>query len=785
MDKYITASHWGVGVFDPNDPNQIAPHPFDIQSSQINENILPSLAGDARVLFPSVRSGWLNRLGGNPDDCERGQDSYVRVSWETILNILHQELNRVIRNFGNESIFAGSYGWASAGRFHHAQTQLKRFLNLIGGFVRSEGNYSYNAALALMPHIVSNFRWMVTQTTRWRVIAENSKLVVMFGGVPLRNTQVSDGGIGSHRLPSQLELCVEKGVKFINISPLRSDASESINAEWLPINPGTDVALMLGLAHTIISNNLHDLKFLADYTCGFEKVHSYLLGRDDGEPKTAEWASQICGISSDRIRDLALEMANNRTMITCAAGLQRADFGEQPLWMTITLASILGQIGLPGGGFGIGYGVNGNIGVMERPFPWGNLSQGTNPVELFIPVAMITEMLMNPNGKYEYNGQTLTFPDVRLIWWAGGNPFHHHQDLNQLHAAFQKPETIIVNEFNWTATARHADIVLPVATPQERNDICAGNSDCILVPMHKFVDPPEEARAEYEIYSELAERFGIKEKFTENRSEEEWLQKIWNETREFALEKGLNLPNWDEFKNSDGKILEDPSPNQVLLADFRQNPTDNPLSTPSGQIEIFSEKIASFGYDDCPGHATWIPPRGISDDSVKQFPLALISGQPGTRLHSQFDNGAYSKSKKIQDREPILINPIDAKKRSISDGDVVEVFNQRGSCLAGAKITKEIKEGVVFLWTGAWYDPDYDSPQNRDRHGNPNVLTHDLRTSKLSQGTAAHSAFVEIKRLDSELPKIKVFNQPNYITIKFDKKLTEIFNSQTNSCKSV
>ena len=121
---------------------------------------------------------------------------------------------------------------------------------------------------------------------------------------------------------------------------------------------------------------------------------------------------------------------------------------------------------------------------------------------------------------------------------------------------------------------------MPVATPQERNDICAGNSDCILVPMHKFVDPPEEARAEYEIFSELAERFGIKEKFTENRSEEEWLQKIWNETREFALEKGLNLPNWDEFKNSDGKILEDPSPNQVLLADFRQNPTDNPLSTP-------------------------------------------------------------------------------------------------------------------------------------------------------------------------------------------------------------
>ena len=768
MDKLVTANHWGPGIYDPKFPDRISPHPLDSQPSEIQDNVLSSLKGDARVLYPSVRHGWLKKLNGESDTGERGKDSYVRVTWDKLLNLIYQELTRVISEFGNESIFAGSYGWASAGRFHHAQTQLKRFLNLIGGFVRSEGNYSYHAALTLFPHILADFRWLITQSTRWQVIAENSDLVVMFGGVPLRNTQVSDGGIGSHRLPEVLEKCSDRDVRFVNISPLKSDSLDSINAEWLPIKPGTDVALMMGLAHTIISESLHDIEFLTRYTCGFDTVQSYLLGESDSIPKTAEWASLICGIDAEKIEELAVNMAKSRTMITCVAGLQRADFGEQPLWMTVTLAAILGQIGLPGGGFGIGYGVNGNIGVMERPFRWGGLSQGINPIKQFIPVAMITEMLLNPLGNFEYNGQTLTFPDARLIWWAGGNPFHHHQNLNQLHKAFQTPETIIVNEFNWTATARHADIVIPVATPQERNDICAGNSDCILTPMHKLVDPPGEARTEYEIYSELAELFGKSEQFTENRSESQWLQKIWKDTQKFAREGGHNLPDWNEFNNSEGIVLEDPSPEQVMLAKFRENPIENKLPTPSGRIELFSEKIAKFNYDDCPGHATWIPPRGLTDNSVKQYPLALVSGQPGTRLHSQLDNGNFSRSQKIKGREPILINPTNAKSRDISTGDLVEVYNQRGCCLAGARVTEDICIGSVFLWTGAWYDPDYESPQHRDRHGNPNVLTHDLRTSKLSQGPAAHSAFVEIRRFDSTPPDITVFNQPDYVSYEKD-----------------
>ena len=766
-ETLTTASHWGPATVRTENGKIVAVdgHPLDPAPSPINRNIGSSLNGSARVLYPSVRKSWLDR-GPEAKAGERGRDPFVRVGWAQALDLIAGELTRVRDRHGNGSIFAGSYGWASAGRFHHAQSQLKRFLNTLGGFVRSDGNYSYNAALVLMPHIVANYRWMIAQMTRWTVIAEHSDLVVMFGGMPLRNTQVSDGGVGAHRLPDRLKACAEAGVRFVNVSPLRSDTPEVLNAEWMAPRPGTDTALMMGLAHTLLTEGLHDRAFLDRYTVGFDRVAAYLTGRSDGVPKNADWAERQCGVPAGRIRALAREMAASRTMITTAAGLQRADYGEQPLWMTVTLAAMLGQIGLPGGGFGIGYGVNANVGVMERPYRWATIPQGRNPVETVIPVAMTADMLLNPGAAYDYNGQRFTFPDIRMVWWAGGNPFHHGQDLNKLRRAFQRPETIVVNEINWTATARHADIVLPVAAPQEREDFCAGKSDNMLLPMHKLVEPPGEAMVEFDIYAALERRLLNSQAFTEGRTKEEWVRRLWSETQDVAQAHGDSLPDWEAFFQGKGIRLTDPAPDRVLLADFRADPEAAPLPTPSGKIELFSETVAGFGYDDCPGHATWFPPRGVTDGSSKRYPLSLLSGQPGTRLHSQLDNGDYSKSRKIKEREPVKINTADAAARGIADGDAVEIFNGRGRCLAGAVVTDEIAPGVVFLWTGAWYDPDFNAPDHRDRHGNPNVLTHDGHTSRLSQGTAAHSAFVEIRKFDGPLPGIYAHRQPEYVTAR-------------------
>ena len=280
--------------------------------------------------------------------------------------------------------------------------------------------------------------------------------------------------------------------------------------------------------------------------------------------------------------------------------------------------------------------------------------------------------------------------------------------------------------------------------------------------MPAAANPPGEARTEFDIYCTLSRRLGNKDDFSEGLDETGWLLKLWEETQETASRNGIALPDWDDFLRGDIVMLPDPSPDQVFLSDYRADPAGCPLPTPSGRIELFSETIAAMQLPDCPGHATWFPPRDRAAGRDKDYPLALLSGQPATRLHSQLDNGMVSLAAKIKGREPVLVHPADAEPRGISDGDVIEIFNDRGRCLAGARITSDIGQGCIFLWTGAWYDPDLNDPHRRDRHGNPNVLTHDRRTSSLTQSPAAHSAQVDIAPLNTPPPAVEAHDPPQF-----------------------
>ncbi|MCB2027189.1 MAG: Asp-tRNA(Asn)/Glu-tRNA(Gln) amidotransferase GatCAB subunit C, partial [Ottowia sp.] len=167
----------------------------------------------------------------------------------------------------------------------------------------------------------------------------------------------------------------------------------------------------------------------------------------------------------------------------------------------------------------------------------------------------------------------------------------------------------------------------------------------------------------------------------------------------------------------------------------------------SGKIELYSERLASFGYDDCAGHAKWFEPaEWLGGETAKRFPIHLVTNQPRTRLHSQYDNGDYSLASKVKGREPIRIHPDDAAPRGIQDGDVVRVFNDRGQFLAGAVISTDVRVHVAQIATGAWYDPlEPGVPGTLEIHGNPNVVTLDKGTSKLAQATSALTALVEIE----------------------------------------
>ena len=453
-------------------------------------------------------------------------------------------------------------------------------------------------------------------------------------------------------------------------------------------------------------------------------------------------------------------MAAARTLVTVSWSLQRAQHGEQPLWLGVVLAAMLGQIGLPGGGFGHGYGSASLVGEPAPQVPVPRLPQGRNGVSAFIPVARIADMLLNPGAAYDYNGQRLTYPDIRLVYWCGGNPFHHHQDLARLRDAFARPETVVVHDPFWTATARHADIVLPVTMTIERDDYGSGQNDRMFFPMPALTRPHGEARDDYAIFAGLTERLGAGKDFTEGRTAMDWLRHLYDEWRGKLAERGRAVPGFDEFWASDGLELPVASEPQVAFADFRADPERHPLTTPTGKIEIFSETIDSYRYPDCPGHPVWREPdEWLGSPATRRFRLQLVANQPRSRLHSQLDVGAHSQSLKIAGREPARLHPADAAARGLRDGDLVRIFNDRGACLAGLAVDEAVRPGVAQLSTGAWYDPDPANP-GFCRHGNPNVLTADRPSSTLSQGCTGQLALVEIEPYHGIPPELSVTRPP-------------------------
>jgi len=764
-ERISHSSHWGAfeAEMDANEVTAVHPFSGDTDPSPLLGNLPGSVRHRSRITTPAVRAGWLD--DGPGADARRGADEFVAVSWETATRVLAAELQRVYRDFGPEAVFGGSYGWASAGRFHHAQSQLHRFLNGLGGYVRSRHTYSNGALTVLMPHVVGSSRDYLDQATDWSVLEAHTDLFVCFGGLPFKNTTVSPGGAGRHPARDHLRAAHSRGAEFVLLSPVRDDIAEFTDAEWLAVVPGTDTALMLALAQVLVVENLHDRDFLERCCSGFDSFAGYLLGRDDGTAKTPEWAEAITGIAADTLRRLARRMAAGRTFINVNYSLQRAEHGEQAPWMAVTLAAMLGQIGLPGGGFGQGYGSLGYIGRPRLRTGPSVFPQGHNPVSTYIPVARISDMLLHPGETYDFNGEQLVYPEIHLAYWCGGNPFHHHQDLARLRRAFAALDTLVVNESYWTPLARHADIVLPATITLERNDFGASPNDDCVVAMQAGASPYGQARDDYAIFSELSRALGFEQRFTEGRNQEQWLRHIYEDWRTRLREhNGPTLLPFDEFWRAGVIEVDDLDRDRVLYAEFREDPQRAPLATPSGRIEIHSATIASFGYADCPGHPSWIEPsEWLGSSQATRFPLHLIANNPKTRLHAQLDMGPYSQSHKVQGREPIRIHPEDAVSRGLRNGDLVRVFNDRGACLAGVVIDDALRPRVVQLSTGAWYDPlNPADPNPLCVHGNPNVLTADIGTSRLGQGCAGQHALVDIEAWTGDPPPIRAFDPPEF-----------------------
>ncbi|MCH4602370.1 molybdopterin guanine dinucleotide-containing S/N-oxide reductase [Helicobacter pylori] len=722
----------------------IVPQKSDYNPTMMLKAMVDRVYSDSRVKYPCVRKSFLENKKNHKE--LRGREEFVRVSWDVALDLAAKKLKEIPK----ENIYNASYGgWGHAGSLHRCHHLAWRFFNTtLGGAIGTDGEYGNGAAARINPMIVGDMEVYSQQTTHEEMI-KNCKVYVMWGADLFKCNRI-DYFVPNHVNDSYYPKYKRAGIQFISIDPIYTETAQAFNAEWIPIRPNTDVALMLGMMHYLYTSNQYDKAFIAKYTDGFDKFLPYLLGESDNTPKTLEWASQITGVNAEKIKELADLFVSKRTFLAGNWAMQRAQYGEQPDWALIVLASMIGQVGLSGGGFGFSmhYGGNAQASSGARIVPM--IPQGHNSVKSVIPASRISEAILNPDKEIDFMGKKLKLPKIKMIYNCGADLLGHEADTNELIRALRTLDCVIVHEPWWTPTAKFADIVFASTSTMERDDITFGGSYSknVVYAMRKVVEPVYESKDDYEIFRQLALRIGgneTEQKFTESKSYMEWIKSLYEKS------DGPTLKSFDQFWRDGFVEFEIPENARKFVrhAKFRQDPINNKLDTESGKIQIFSQKCADFKLADFKGHPTWFEPaEWLGSKMAETYPFHLISPHPKYRVNSQLDNTWVRNVYKIQGREPVMINELDANKLGIRHGEIVEVFNARGRLLAGAFVTKNIRQGVLSIQKGAWYDPEDVRVRNpRCNAGHVNTLTSLRPTSSMTQAISANTALVNIRRL--------------------------------------
>ncbi|RXP98804.1 trimethylamine-N-oxide reductase TorA [Vibrio parahaemolyticus] len=775
----VTGSHWGAfrAHIYAGKVQEIKPLELDKNPTEMLNGIKGIIYSPSRVRYPMVRLDWLKKHKYSADT--RGNNRFIRVTWDEALDLFYRELERVQKEYGPWALHAGQTGWNQTGSFNNCTAHMQRAVGMHGNFITKVGDYSTGAGQTIMPYVLGSTE-VYAQGTSWSEILENSDNIILWANDPVKNLQVGWNceTHESFKYLAELKEKVAKGeINVLSVDPVKNKTQRYLENDHLYINPMTDVAFMLAVAHVLYNENLYDKKFIDTYCLGFEEFIQYVQGKTkDKVEKTPEWAAAICGVKADKIREFARMLVSGRTQILMGWCIQRQEHGEQPYWAAAVVAAMVGQIGLPGGGISYGHHYS-SIGVPSTGFagPGGfprNLDQGMKPkwdnndfngYSRTIPVARWIDCLLEPGKEINYNGGKVKLPDFKMMVISGCNPWHHHQDRNRMKKAFRKLQTVVTIEFAWTATCRFSDIVLPACTQWERNDIdvYGSYSNKGLIAMHRLVDPLFQSKPDFQIMSELTQRFGRREEYTRGMSEMEWIESLYNDCKK-ANEGKFEMPEFNEFWEKSVLDFGEGKP-WVRHADFRKDPELNPLCTPSGFIEITSRKIGRYGYEHCQEHPMWFEKseRSHGGPGSDKYPFWLQSCHPDKRLHSQMcESEEFRATYAVQGREPVYINPIDAKAKGIKDGDLVRVFNGRGQLLAGAVLTDSYPRGVIRIEEGAWYGPLNEKEGAICTYGDPNTLTQDIGSSELAQATSANTCIVDFEKFTGKVPPVTSFGGP-------------------------
>jgi len=687
-------------------------------------NYHKTFLNDRRILYPMKRIG------------VRGEGKFERISWAEAVDIIVREWIRIRDTYGPASRYV-NYATGMSGLLDPC-AMAKRLLALDGGYLDRYNSYS-SACMSQATMLMYGTRQTGNHPESWL----ESKLIILWGHNP------ADTKFDSSTM-YYLRRAKGKGIPIVVVDPRRSNTVRQLDAEWIPIRPATDAAMMDAMAYVIYKNNLHDQDFLDRCCIGFDRNHmpagidvgecylSYLTGESDGIEKTPEWAEAITGVPGETIRNLAIRYANAKpAALIQGLGAQRHAYGEQGVRGGILLACITGNVGI-WGGWACG---NGLYQGHEVPvFP-----KGKNPFPMSIPVYCWTEAVLRGHEMTALDGvkggERLP-SDIKMILNLAGNCLiNQHGDINRTAGILKdtsKCEFIVCSDLFMTSSAKFADVLLPGVSPLERNDISMPWQYGDFLGFAKQVVPPMgEGRLEYDWLAEVAEKLGYRSEFTEGRTADQWLEHLYCDLRQRESE----LPPYSEFSCGGVYHYKD-NPRFVAFEHECADPETYPFSTPSGKIELFSKTVYDTKYRDYfPAIPRYVvPPEGASDPLCEKYPLQMIGWHTNRRAHSIHDNNPD-----LDYLEPqrLYMHPNDARARRISDGDQVLVWNDRGQTEVSVKVTPEIIQGVTAMAQGAWYMPN---EQGTDTNGSINVLTS-LRPTPYARGNAQHTNLIEVKKL--------------------------------------
>ena len=672
----------------------------------------------------------LKRIG------ERGEGRFEPISWEEAIQILTGEWIRIRDTYGPASRYV-NYSWGISALLR-PNSLVRRLLALDGGYLDYYGSYSTGCTGYTTPYLYGT-----NNTGSSLQDLMNSSAILLWGHNP-SETQFD-------HMIYYLKKAAGKGIPIFCIDPRCSDTVRALKAEWIPLRPSTDAALMDAMAHVIITEKRYDSDFILRCCMGFtadtlpegadpsDNYFSYILGEKDGIPKTPVWGETITGVPAASIVRLARIYASGKpSALIPGYGMQRHANGEQAVRGAIALACLTGNVGRSGGwAAGTGYCPS-----HYQPF----MPETENPVKTSISfftwadaVDHGTEMTSRDGVK----GATKLDSNIRMIFNLGGNSLiNQHSDINRTAAILKdtsKCHFIVCSDLFMTPSARFADLLLPSVSMLEMDNITTpwvtGN---FIGFNNKIVEPLYEGRFEYDWLKEVARELGLYEAFTQgHESAEDWLRCRYSVLQKMEPE----LPPYEELKKT-GVYRYRHTPETIAFAAQRGNISRCPFPTPSGKVEIYSPRLAALKNPAIPPLPGYVPAReGPGSQLQEKYPLQLIGWHTKRRCHSIHDNNPAMEH---LDPQTLRMHPRDAAARNIHDRDTVLIYNDRGRIRMPVQLTWKIIPGCVAISQGAWYTPD---SGGTDLRGSINVLTSSIPTP-LAHANPQHTNLVEVKPAD-------------------------------------